>query len=399
VVHADGGKSLFLQKIKTAIGSSFGQEPIRLNYPWLDRAELKHLRQVLKSGNLTQGAKVAEFEARVRSFLGCRHAYATTSATTALHLSLVAMGVGPGDEVLVSDLSWPASGNVVVQTGARPVFVDVLPDTYAMDAKDLAAKVTDRSRAILIVHPFGLSADMESIGQIARNHHLQVLEDAACALGSRFSDQPCGTIGDAGCFSFHPRKVITTGEGGILVTNRDDLAQRIEMLRSHGGVRAGWRVSFPSAGFNYRLSDLQAAVGVAQMEKLPKILVARRRLAEMYANELAGTTGISLPTVPAGLFHTYQSFVTVLDDKFDRDGVVKDLRAQGVEATLGTYAMHAEPFFASTYGYKPGELKTSYYLSRQTLSLPLFPQMMASHIRRVCEGLKKTLPKHRLGAL
>jgi perosamine synthetase len=386
---------LFLQKIKTAIGSSFGREPIRLNYPWLDRDELKHLRQVLKSGNLTQGAKVAEFEAGVRSLLGCKHAFATTSATTALHLSLVAMGIGPGDEVLVSDLSWPASGNVVVQIGARPVFVDVHPDTYAMNAEDLTTKVTGRSRAILVVHPFGLSADMEAIGLVARRHQLQVLEDAACALGSRFRGQACGTFGDAGCFSFHPRKIITTGEGGILATNRDDFARQIEVLRSHGGVRQEWRFSFQESGFNYRLSDLQAAVGVAQLEKISAILIARRRWADVYRRLLGDVEGLTMPVEPNEYFHTYQTFVVVLKQEYDRDAIVRDLRGQGIEVTLGTYAMHAEPFYRKAFGYRPGDLKTSYWLACQTLSLPLSPKMKESQLLRVREALRISMTKHR----
>ena len=385
----------FFSKLKSLLGSGNGSKALRLNQPWLDRRELAEIKAVLKSGNLTQGSKVAEFESKIRDQLGCRYVYATSSATTALHLSLVAMGIGPGDEVLVSDLSWPASGNVVVQTGAQPVFVDVRPDTYSMDVGDLRARITPKSRAILVVHPFGLSAEMGEIGEVARRYNLQILEDAACALGSSYHGRPCGTLGDAGCFSFHPRKVITTGEGGILATDREDLARRIEVLRSHGGVRKEWRFAFPSAGFNYRLSDLQAAVGVAQMGKLPEILAARRRWAGVYDTELKNTPGISLPSEPHGFFHTYQSYVVVLDEEIDRDGLVVDLRAQGIEVTLGTYAMHAEPFFSAAYGYRPGELKTSYRLSRQTLSLPLFPQMVSNQVRRVSEQLKRTIMNHR----
>jgi len=239
---------------------------LRLNVPATGADELAEVRTVLESGYLTQGPKVQEFERAVQAIVRSKHAFAMSSATTALHLALVALGIQREDEVLVSDLTYPASGNVIIQQGAIPICVDVLPDTYAMNAADLERRITPRSRAIMVVHPFGLSADMNAVNAVAQRHNLPVIEDAACALGAKYRDQWCGTLSDVGCFSFHPRKSVTTGEGGMIVTERDDLAHKISVLRSHGGTREQWYLRFDEAGFNYRLSDILAAVGVAQIK-------------------------------------------------------------------------------------------------------------------------------------
>ncbi|MSU57635.1 MAG: DegT/DnrJ/EryC1/StrS family aminotransferase [Pedosphaera sp.] len=364
---------------------------LRLNLPATGEDELAEVRTVLASGYLTQGPKVQEFERGVQAIVGSKHAFAMSSATTALHLALVALGIKPGDEVLVSDFTYPASGNVIVQQGAIPVCVDVLPDTYAMDAADLERRITTKSRAIMVVHPFGLSADMEAVNAVAARHKLPVIEDAACALGAKFRGRWCGTMSDAGCFSFHPRKSVTTGEGGMIVTERDDLAQKISVLRSHGGVRGQWYLRFDEAGFNYRLSDILAAVGVAQLKKLDWLINGKRAHAARLAGLLAGIKGISLPVEPAGCLHTYQSFVIVLDAGIDRDAVIARMRERGVETTLGTYAMHSQPFFQRTYGYKPGDLPVSDRLFRQTLTLPLYPQMTEADLQLVAKSLELSL--------
>ena len=210
---------------------------MRLAVPYTDADELEEIREVLASGFYTQGPKVAEFERMVADFVGVRHAFAMSSCTTALHLALVVAGVGPGHEVLVPDFTFPATANVVVQQGATPVLVDVDLATFAVDLADLARKVTERSKAIMPVHPFGLSANMDPVMDLAREHELTVIEDAACALGTTYFDRPCGSLGDLACFSFHPRKVITTGEGGMIVTDNDDLAEQIAQCTSEGKIR------------------------------------------------------------------------------------------------------------------------------------------------------------------
>ena len=360
---------------------------VPLASPWTGEEELDEVRAVLASGYLSQGPKVEEFEAQVAELTGSRYAFAASSCTTAMHLSLVVLGIGPGDEVLVPDFTFPATANVVVQQGAVPVLVDVEPGTYNVDPLDLARHLTPRTRAIMPVHLFGLSADLDPCLAFAREHGLAVIEDAACAIGATYKGRQCGSIGDVGCFSFHPRKVITTGEGGMVVTDRSDLAERLQLFRSHGGVRAGGRFTFEEAGFNYRLSDVHAALGTAQMRRLPQILARRRTLAAQLTGRLAEIPGVNPPVEPPWAEHIFQAYVATLDDAVDRDAVVAGLRARGIESTIGTYALHTQPFFGRAYGYRTGQLPCSAALTRQSLALPLFPQMEAAQVDRVADAV------------
>ena len=364
---------------------------IWLARPQTDEAEIDEIRGVLESGYLTQGPKVVEFEGLVADRVGVAHAFATTSATTALHLTLAALGVGPGDEVLVPDFTFPATANVVVQQGAVPVLVDVELSTFAIDPDDLARRITSRTRAVIPVHPFGLPADMDPIMEVAASGGLAVVEDAACALGAEYRGRPVGSIGTAGCFSFHPRKSITTGEGGMIATSDGPLAARIRLLRSHGGVREGGRFTFEDAGFNYRMSDILAAVGVAQFRKLDEMLRLRRAVAALYDRALEGVAGVTTPTCPSESTHTYQSYVVLLDEGIDRDRVIAELAASGIETTLGTYALHAQPFFSRSYGLSPGDLPSSYRAFMSSLALPLHAGITSSEVEEVVGSLKAAL--------
>lgn len=364
---------------------------MRLTVPCLDASEVEEVAKVLSTGYLTQGPKVAEFEQSIAGLVGSHYAFAMSSCTTALHLALVALGVGPGDEVLVPDFTFPATANVIVQQGARPILVDVQIDTYNMDARALDRYVTPGTRVIMPVHAFGLSADLDAIMDIAHRHNLSVVEDAACALAAYYHGHACGTIGTMGCFSFHPRKSITTGEGGMIVTDDTVLAQRISLLRSHGGIRGDAYYHFEAAGFNYRMSDLQAAVGVAQMRKLNWITTRRHELAGQLSMMLAAVEGCTPPIEPEGCLHTYQSFVVMLDEAIDRDQVITAMRCRDVETTLGTYALHTQPFFQRTYGYASGDLPNSYKLFRHSLTLPLYPQMTAADLEVVVTALAESI--------
>ena len=349
------------------------------------------VKAILDSGILTGGPYVARFEAALAARVGAAHVVATTSATTALHLSLVAAGIGPGDEVLVSDLTFPASGNVIVEAGATPVLVDSLPDAFALDVADAAAKVTDRTRAIMAVDPFGQPADLAAVAALAAAHGLVVIEDAACALGSARDGVPCGAWPGLTCFSFHPRKVVTTGEGGAVATDDAALAERMARLRTHGGVKAEVGLEFVDNGFNYRLSEVPAAIGLAQLARLDDILADRRATAARYEERLADVVGVELRR-PASDDETwsYQSFVVLLDDSVDRNRVVAELRAEGIETTLGTYAMHAHPAFGR-FGYQAGDLPHSWRAQQQSLTIPLLPAMDVADVDRVVAALARTV--------
>jgi len=361
---------------------------MRLAAPYTDEDEIREILGVFDSGHLTQGTKVADFERSVANCVGTKYAFATTSATTALHLSLVALGVGPGDEVLVPDFTFPATANVVIQQGARPVLVDVDPETFTIDVADLAEKITLRSKAVIPVHAFGLSADMGPIIELAQRRGLVVVEDAACALGATYYGEPCGSLGATGCFSFHPRKVITTGEGGMITTDDDLLAEKIQLLRNHGGARRNGRFIFEAAGYNYRMSDILAAVGVAQMRKLDALIGSKRELAAQLTERLEGIDGAAPPRAPEWGGHTYQSYVIRLDDRIDRDRVIGLMRQRGIETTLGTYALHAQPFFARQYDCGPGDLPNSYHAYRQSLAVPLYPPMDELDLGRISRTLR-----------
>ena len=271
---------------------------MRLTIPFTDENELEEVAKVLETGYYTQGPKVAEFEGMVADFVGSRFAFAMSSCTTALHLALVVLDIGEGDEVLVADYTFPATANVVVQQGAIPVLVDIDLDTFTINIADMRSKITERTKAIIPVHTFGCSADMGSLMDVANEFEIPVIEDAACAIGTTYNDRYCGSIGTMGCFSFHPRKVITTGEGGMIVTDNAELAEKIKLLRSHGGVRINNRYQYEAVGYNYRLSDVHGAIGVAQMKKLSTLIDRKRTLAGQLTEKLAGIEGIETPIEP-----------------------------------------------------------------------------------------------------
>lgn len=364
---------------------------IRLNLPYTDHREIEEIKKVLETGFFTQGPKVAEFEEKVGAYIGARHAFAMSSCTTALQLALHALELPAGSDALVADFTFPATANIVVAEGLRPVLVDINLDTFTMDPADLERRITPDTRVILPVHTFGCSADMDAIMAIAKKHNLAVIEDAACALATTYQGRFVGSFGDFGCFSFHPRKAITTGEGGLITTENDALAEKIAILRSHGGVKGDFFYSYEEAGYNFRLSDIQGAMGVAQMEKLDWILARKRQLAARLREVLTDVPGISAPVEPPWGGHVYQSFVVMVAEGLDRNRLIERTRAHGIETTLGTYAVHAQPFYARAFGYQPGDLPNSYQAFTQSLTLPLYPQMEEEDLETIKRALQKSL--------
>jgi dTDP-4-amino-4,6-dideoxygalactose transaminase len=363
-------------------------EKIRLANPNLDfRGVEKSLEEIISTGRLTSGKYVEEFERKVAALCGVKYGVATTSATTALHLSLAVLDIEEGDEVLVPDFTFPATANVVFQQKATPVLVDVDPETFAIELSDMERKITSRTKAIIPVYPFGFPIEIEKILAVAKKHNLFVIEDAATAIRTEFKGKKAGSWGTLGCFSFHPRKTITTGEGGMIMTNDEKLAEKARMLRNHGGRKTIANIyEFISPGFNYRMSEMQAALGVAQLGDLDQIIEKRKEITETYYKLLKNSKKVSLQKVVKGGKSSYQSFVVVLSDEVNRDDLIVKLSESNIETTLGTYSLHAQPYFRKL-GYKAGDLPNSYRLFRQTLALPLHTALSSKDIPYVAETL------------
>ncbi len=370
--------------------------PIRITVPSLDEADFAAVRAVLESGFLVQGAQVEAFEAAVARAAGTRHAVAVTNCTAALQMALMALDVRAGDLVVTTAYSWLSTANVAELCGARPVFVDVDPDTFNMcpDALEATlarlfatAESARRVTAVLPVHTFGQMADMTRIMEIAGRYALPVVEDAACALGASRDGRPAGSVGATGCFSFHPRKAVTTGEGGAITTDDDATADYLRALRNHGQQRdAAGQVRFVLAGFNNRLTEMQGALGVTQMAKLDRIVAARRAGAARYDALFAGTP-VQAPAVPAGSEPVYQSYVVLLPEGADRTAALADLKDAGIEATVGTYHMPLTDFFRTRDGYAEGDFPGADAVFARAVTLPLHEGITDADQARVAETL------------
>jgi dTDP-4-amino-4,6-dideoxygalactose transaminase len=368
---------------------------LRLSVPHVDEAAIAAVGAVLRGGQLVHGAQGQAFEAELQAWLGCRHAVLVSSGTAALHLALLALGIGRGDAVLVPDFTFPATANVVALTGARPVLLDVDARSYcvtpaALEAAIAAWRGPETLRAVMPVHEFGHPVDMVAMRTLAQAHGLRVVEDAACAIGANDAGALVGSVGDIGCFSLHPRKTLTTGEGGILTTQDDALAQHLRRLRSHGMERGPAGIAFREAGFNYRLTDFQAALGRAQLPHLAGWIAARRALARAYRSalaplELAGR--LVLPADHAG--HSWQTFMVALAEGIDRPAVIGALADQGIETNLGAQCVSDQPSFAA---YRPADgSPNARRLYRQGLALPFCEQYGAAEVARVTDALGAAL--------
>lgn len=375
---------------------------IPITKPYFTKDEYNAFKRPLDSGWVSQGPVVVEFEKAFAEMSGAPFAAASTSCTTALHLALAALGVGHGDEVVVPSYTFVATAAAVEYTGAKPVFCDVLPGTYNIDPEDFARKITKRTKAVIPVHLFGLCANMDAVMKIARKHRLFVIEDAACATGSKYKGKHAGTIGNCGCFSFHPRKIITTGEGGMLTTHAKSLYDKVVCIRSQGASvsdlarhkSGGFALpEFNVLGYNYRMTDLQAAMGVTQLAKLGRIIELRQKKADVYFEILDGIKGMTLPAVPEECVHTYQSYVIVLAKGIDRNAVGAEMERRGIATRQGTHAVHMLGYYRKKYGLKPGDCPVSKMLNDQAMAIPLYPRMTLLEQREVAEQLEDVIRK------
>ena len=352
---------------------------IRLGWPELGEAELAEVAEVLESGMLTMGPKVAEFEAQIAAACEVEHAFAVTSGTAALHLAVEAFGLEPGDEVLVPAYTFPATASVVALLGLRPVLVDVDPETMNLDPAKI--ELGPRTKLLLGVHLFGRPLRLHELPD------LPLLEDAAGALGARYRGRACGGLGVAGCLSFHPRKIVTTGEGGAVTTSDEQIADAVRRMRNHG-----WRSlvppDLPAPGLNYRLSDILCAVGIPQMNRLDELLAARTRIAAGYSERLTHlyvNTQVLIPQADEGDVHGWQAYVIQVDD---RDRVLAELRAQGIEVQIGTYALNL------LGAYRGGDFPGATRVFERALALPFHTRLTESEQDRVVEALDMVVSHH-----
>ncbi len=367
---------------------------IPLTKPYIGEDEKQLISEVIDSGWVSQGSKVAEFEKRFAEYVGAKYTVATTSCTTALHAALSISGIGHGDEVIVPSLSFIATANAVVHCGATPVFVDIDPITCNIDVNKIEEAITDKTKVIMPVHQMGLPAEIDSIHEIANRHEVKVIEDAACAIGSVYKGKKIGAHGNVACFSLHPRKIITTGEGGMITTNDAKFASRLRRFRHHGMSISDIErhksdkiiiESYPEIGYNYRMTDIQAAMGIAQLKKLPFILKKRREIAKQYNEKLKDIKCIRVPFFPDHVNHNYQSYwVEVLDSApVSRDVFMKKLLKKGIATRRGIMAIHKE----SCYNMYHVKLPNTDRITSNTVILPLYPSMTDEEIQYVINGI------------
>jgi perosamine synthetase len=385
-------------------------DSIPITLPVFGEEEMRAVQLPLESGWVVQGPYVAEFEALFTDFVASRYAVATTSCTTAMHIAVAALDLKPSEEVVVPALTWISTANVVEYLGARPVFCDIDLRTFNIDVAALEAVVTPRTAGIIPVHLFGLAAEMEGVLQVSRQSDAWVLEDAACGLGARIDGKHVGTFGDAGCFSFHPRKSITTGEGGMITSNRADLDVASRELRDHGasksdlarheGTGAFLLSQYNRLGFNFRMTDIQGALGAAQMARCDAILDARRAAAARYDALIADCDWLRPQAAPEGYDHGYQAYVCLYAPEEptlanlpklhrSRNTVMERLERLGIATRQGTHAAALQGYYVEKYGYRREDFPNAAIAEALTLTLPLFPQITVDQQEFVIEELRR----------
>ncbi len=373
-----------------------------LTQPYFDDDEQRKLMECLKSKWVTQGPMTEQFEKLFMQKHGGDYAIAVCNCTAGLHMAMMALEITIGDEVLVPAYTWITSANCIEYVGAKAVLVDV-KDDFNLDPGKMEAAITENTKAVVVVHEFGRAAAMNEIMAIAKKNHLKVIEDCACAIGTKYKGKPVGTIGDIGVFSFHPRKVITTGEGGMCITSNEKLAKKLDSLRNHGLSvdtsddnygKPFYMGEYKILGYNLRLSDIQAAVGVAQMDKLDRLLIERKKCAENYFEMLKDCDMIKLPQNETDYGSTFQSFVILLKPGMEktRNRVMIELQRQGIQTKQGTHAVHRLGYYREKYGIKPEDYPVASYCEDCSITLPIFPGMtkedQKSIIERLLEALK-----------
>lgn len=360
---------------------------IPLAKPYVGEEEIKALKEVVNSGFLSFGSKLPEFEKRFAEYLGAKYAVAVSSGTAGLHLCVKALGFKKGDEVITTPFSFVASANCLLYEGVTPVFVDIDEKTFNMDDSKIEEKITPKTKAILPVHVFGQPCNMDKIMEIAARHNLAVIEDACEALGSSYSGKKAGLFGNAAVFAFYPNKQMTTGEGGMIVTNDDKIYKMCKILRNQGRQEEDKWLIHHHLGYNYRLDEMSCAVGLEQLKKLDFMLKKRQEIAEKYSKAFSDTEGIKAPFVKAGAEHSWFLYVVLLKEGVDREKVIETLAKQGIQTRPYFPPIHSQPYFKKMF---PGQesLPVCEKISRQTLALPFYIQLTDEDINKVASSIK-----------
>ena len=366
----------------------------------ITEADIEAVADVLRSDWLTTGPKVGEFEEAFAEATGAEHAVAVTNGTAALHAAIAALEIGPGDEVIVTPMTFAASANAVLYEGGTPIFADVEPDTLLLDPETVEARVTERTRAVVAVDYAGQPCDYDAIREVTDRHGLALVSDACHALGGSYRGRPVGSLGDLSTFSLHPVKPMTTGEGGVITTSDAELARSMRVFRNHGittdhrqrSEQGGFFYEMVSLGYNYRLTDVQCALGLSQLDRLPTWVRQRQALAQRYDAALAGHEAVRTLTVRDGVEHAYHLYMVELELETltaDRAEVFAALRAEGVGANVHYIPVHLHPYYRDRFGYGPGVCPVAEAAYERLITLPLFPAMTASDVDDVVTALDK----------
>ena len=367
---------------------------IPLSSPDITEAEIQAVVEVLRTRHLSLGPKLPEFERAFCRYLGVEHAVAVSSGTAGLHACLLSLGIGPGDEVITTPFSFIASSNVILMAGAKPVFADIDPQTLNMDVARAEKLITAKTKAILGVEAFGNPDGMHETLALASRHEIPLVEDSCEALGSSHKRRKCGTFGRCGVFGFYPNKQITTGEGGMIVTNDSKLADMCRSLRNQGRDPGGNWLAHARLGFNYRLSEMNCALGIVQMNRLDEILTRRQRVAHSYISHLLDSPHVILPTIDEHSTMSWFVFVVRLSDNFtavDRDAIIQAMRHGGIGCSNYFPPIHLQPFYAGQFGYHRGDFPITEYVSDRTLALPFHNNLTDMEIETVVHHLNRAV--------
>jgi perosamine synthetase len=379
-----------------ALGGKLADRDRRMNVPMsqpdIGDAEIELVTQVLRTPDLSSGPMGQRFEHDMAQYLGRKHAVGVSSGTAGLHLCIRVAGIGQGDEVITTPFSFIASANCVLYERGRPVFVDIEPQSLNIDPARIEKAITSRTRAILPVHVFGQPADMDPIQGIAQRHGLVVIEDACEAIGAEYKGRKAGTLGDVAVFAFYPNKQMTTGEGGVVVTDRDDWDRLFRSLRNQGrGMDAAW-LHHTRLGYNYRLNELSAALGVAQLSRIEELLSRRQTVAQLYNQRLEGVGTISLlPVMPTSTRMSWFVYVIRLAPEIDRDEVMERLEQRGIASRPYFRPIHLQPFYQTMFGYQEGDFPIAEQVARSVLALPFHSSLPTQQVDYVCEHLTSVI--------